>query len=335
MGDEEKKPEEKEETRHGRYDPMEYRWALHEPPKKAWVHKETVTPHPHSRLWGHPEHIKWLKHHNRTHVQPREEMKKQLKEKNEKWDDMDIVHFWVIGAIIVSIMFCCMRRSWKARRSKWPFKVLERNGKFITGAIPTSGKGFDGRKRDFTRMATGGRNIVFCTPHDSPQVWQSSVKPGGQFTQETIDEVFNELKQWLDHEVRVNGNCEINPGLAERVVGLLAVGEPYFWTRKFKIPNVFLQPKYIVIVSCTGEVRVAWYAFITDKIRPNMLSGPYAVKFISKDLNEKGSQFFATTKLYYSVRPSTSTDMLQVIEDHYPAMSRAAVENNWNDLFMA
>lgn len=243
--------------------------------------------------------------------------------------------FVCLGGIFTFVAAVICSRSCKACRPRWPFKVLERSGKFITGAIPTSGRGFDGRKRDFCRMATGGRNIIFCTPNDTPQVWRSSVKPGGAFTQETIDTVFEELEKFLEYEVRTSAQAQITPGLAERVVGLLAVGEPYFWTRKFKVPNMFLQPKYIVVVSSTGEVRVAWYAFITDKIKPNMTSGPFWVKFISKDLNEKGAQHFQTTKLFYSVRNNKETDMLQVVESHYSAISKAAVENNWNDWFMA
>lgn len=297
-----------------------------------------TTAHPHSRIWGHPEHIKVVKAAKavaEAKMARNIEHAKHMAGHNEPWDPGHLFFYILLAFLVLLLVFHCMRRSYRARGSKWPFKVLQRSGKFITGAIPTNGKGFDSRKRDFARMATGGRNVLFCTPNDTPQVWKSEQKPDGVFTQDIVDGVYRELQQWLEYEVRVSGKTEITPGLVERVVGLLAVGEPYFWTRKFKIPNVFLQPKYVLIVSSVGEVRVAWYAYITDKIVPNMESGPYIVKFISKDLNEPGAQHFATTKLYYSVRSAKETDMLKVVESHVPAITRAAVENNWNDFFQS
>ena len=75
------------------------------------------------------------------------------------------------------------------------------------------------------------------------------------------------------------------------------------------------QHKFVLAISNKGEVRVGWYAFITDVMpQPNMTSGPYVVKLISQNLNTvEGSDGTAMRSNYIgscraAIKPPTICD---------------------------
>ncbi len=48
---------------------------------------------------------------------------------------------------------------------------------------------------------------------------------------------------------------------------------------------MLLQVKYLLLISGSGQVRVAWYAFVTDKPAPGATAGPFVVKLVTEDVS--------------------------------------------------
>merc|ERR1712226_388712 len=57
----------------------------------------------------------------------------------------------------------------------------------------------------------------------------------------------------------------------------------------------------------SGQVRVAWFAFITDKVVPGATSGPFVAKLVTEDLNASRDRTY--TKFSYTTRQTRVDDM--------------------------
>eukprot|EP00746_Dinoflagellata_sp_MGD_P124139 gnl/MRDRNA2_/MRDRNA2_58723_c0_seq1.p1 gnl/MRDRNA2_/MRDRNA2_58723_c0~~gnl/MRDRNA2_/MRDRNA2_58723_c0_seq1.p1 ORF type:complete len:258 (+),score=57.53 gnl/MRDRNA2_/MRDRNA2_58723_c0_seq1:73-846(+) len=222
--------------------------------------------------------------------------------------------------------------------AKWPFKQLQRRGTYQTHGLPTDGNvTLKERKRDFARFTTPSTQpgvFVVTASASTPQAWFRQTKDGDAgLDDEVAETVFSELDSWLRNAVPAPVE-----GLAERCVALLAVSNGIDFAMKHQIPLMMNQPKFVLMVSSKGEVRIAWFTFIVDEVKPNISAGPYMVKMITEDLNTTKVQAAASKQgvsCEYVAGATSKQDMGAYVKEQAAAFSRAVVENEYKDLLVA
>merc|ERR1712139_764053 len=97
---------------------------------------------------------------------------------------------------------------------------------------------------------------------------------------------------------------------------------------RHQVPPMTFQAKYVLMISKTGQVRCAWYAFITDQPKPGATSGPFVAKLVSEDFSaERGDRTYAIAQ--YSVKETRATNMEQVIAAHIPLILKGIDTDAW------
>ncbi|CAE8724202.1 unnamed protein product [Polarella glacialis] len=94
------------------------------------------------------------------------------------------------------------------------------------------------------------------------------------------------------------------------------------------VPPMILQAKYVLLISKTGQVRVAWFAFVTDNPQPGMTSGPFVAKLVSENLNAErdGSTHCSFA---YTAKASSCGDMEKIISSQLPQILKGIDEDKW------
>lgn len=241
--------------------------------------------------------------------------------------------FFLIPAVLVLLSTGFLRR----RRRRWPFKHLQRKGVYRTAPLPTGGTAFEERKRDFARVvapsAKAGLYVVTASL-GTPTPWCSSLERlKGNVNKEVSDAVFKEFSDWLQNELMSSNASE---GLAKRVVALVSASEGFTFAMQQEVPPLFPQSKFVLVLSRTGVVRVLWLAFAAQEVMPNMTSTPFILKLLAQDVNDVESAVETMEDgvgMEYAVVHAFHKDLDKyILEKQSAGLSRAALENCWNDV---
>eukprot|EP00929_Paragymnodinium_shiwhaense_P015301 TRINITY_DN123372_c0_g1_i1.p1 TRINITY_DN123372_c0_g1~~TRINITY_DN123372_c0_g1_i1.p1 ORF type:complete len:260 (+),score=79.17 TRINITY_DN123372_c0_g1_i1:95-874(+) len=252
--------------------------------------------------------------------------------------DLTISSVFFVGVGIFVALLRFFVPSLRRLLAPWPFKELKQRGTYKSSVLPTSGSAFAERKRDFARIAaTKGGLLVLTSASGVAQPYASSGASSGDFSEEKADAVFAEFEKWLAAQLaEAASGTKVTADLAARVVGSVAVNDTVAFAMAHKVPPMFPQSKFLLVLSSSGEARVLWLAFATPEPKPNMTSTPYLVKLLSSDLNSEQAAEQATAKglpLEYAVVHTSCTSLDDyILKQRAAAFSRAAVENNWDDV---
>mmetsp|Transcript_15673 Transcript_15673/g.31838 ORF Transcript_15673/g.31838 Transcript_15673/m.31838 type:complete len:252 (-) Transcript_15673:276-1031(-) len=210
----------------------------------------------------------------------------------------------------------------------WPFPKLQDHGIFPYPQGEQSA--LDERKSDFCRIAWTMTDLLVATPEAPiPEVWKypGFGKKKESAHREEAEHMFQNLDKWVRDEIKqVDG--ETSKGLAARMVELLSVSPAITFAMEHNIPLQILQAKYMVTVSRSAQVRILWYAFITDEVKAGAKSGPYVLKLLSHDLN----QAEADSSLLYTARRTRETQMCAITAKATEAIRNAILKDEWEAL---
>jgi len=126
---------------------------------------------------------------------------------------------------------------------------------------------------------------------------------------------------------------EMSAGLADRCVALLGAGEGVGFTVTHHLQPVLLQPRFVLLMATSGEVRVAWFAFITDKVQPNMTSGPCIIRLLSEDLNSgevASSCHSMGIQMQFAAHLTSETDISDLVGTLWGTMCRTVNDGCWD-----
>merc|ERR1712060_959969 len=98
----------------------------------------------------------------------------------------------------------------------------------------------------------------------------------------------SDLSSWLAGALATTEHA-MQDGLIDRCIALLSAGEGVGFTITYALTPVLLQPHFCLMVSPLGEVRIVWFAYVTDSQRPDMQFGEHIVRMFSDDLNAVAS----------------------------------------------
>lgn len=211
---------------------------------------------------------------------------------------------------------------------------LQPKGRF-EHADPANEEALEERKRDFSRIAMTQRDIwIFTTSCRRPGVtfpikqMNESLNGGG-----VIQSCFEQLRFWLRSElVNINGAADLELTsrwyLSDRVISSISVTPCFNFAMFYQVPPMFLQVKYILAISRSGQVRVIWYAFITNNPLPGATSGPWVVRLVSEDLNIERDRTHII--FWYTVKANRETAMENVVAGQIPQLLGGIDEDAWD-----
>ena len=97
-----------------------------------------------------------------------------------------------------------------------------------------------------------------------------------------------------------------------------------------------LQPGMSRSQSCVvnpvqgGQVRVAWFAFVSNNPEPGATSGPCVVKLVSEDLRSADRDARTFSRFFYTAARAHSTDMEKIISGMVPQILQGIDSDRWN-----
>lgn len=200
---------------------------------------------------------------------------------------------------------------------------------------PASKDAIAERKRDFSRIVGTRRDIwVFTADARKPgTVMPVELQQAGNM--EDLGRVaYEKLKFWLQGELgKIPGAIDLGMTsqwpVVDRVINFISVTPGFDFLMQHKVPPMILQAKYVLMISKTGQVRAAWYAFATDKPAPGATSGPFIVKLTSEDLNgDRGGLTYGQHS--YTAKATRETDMEKVIAAHLPLITKGIDSDAWD-----
>merc|ERR1712107_532027 len=172
-----------------------------------------------------------------------------------------------------------------------------------------------GRERDFARIVANKRDLWTLTEFvrnagvvlglDIPPDLHDGVKP-----------CLQKFKYWLQQELgRIPGAIDLGMTsrwpVFDRLVHLISVSPGFEFIMGKKVQPNLLQPKYVLMISRSGQVRIAWYAYVQDKIMPGATAGPFVVKLVSEDLNAERDRSY--TIFQYTAKATGESDMEKIL----------------------
>ncbi|GAB5363475.1 hypothetical protein AAMO2058_000886400 [Amorphochlora amoebiformis] len=218
----------------------------------------------------------------------------------------------------------------------WPFPELDDHGLFTHTRAENSK--LEECKSDFCRIAWTKTDLLVSTPEaPMPEVWKWWQLDGAPKEEEAphkeiSDKMFKHLGRWLRNEMKGTGS-EAATDLTAKIVDLISVTPAVTFALEHKVPMQFLQTKFILLISAKGEVRVLWLAFMTDKVKPGAKSGPFVLKLLSSNLNDKGDQKGEKECiLSYSAKRTLETQICAVTSQGNSHISKAILEDEWTSL---
>lgn len=215
--------------------------------------------------------------------------------------------------------------------AKCPFMAGHRYGTYQTQGTPI-GSNLQACKRDFARFVAADPSDVFVvtTSEITPTPWSTQTNIDQGLEQEYAESVFAELDTWLRHFVKEPTN-----GLKERCIALLVNNNLIDFARQHQKPLMMAQPKFVLMVNAKSEVRVLWFAFMSDasKLKEGLLGEPFMVKMMSEDLNSTPAQCTQGVTFDFVTAPTLEKDMaLYVREKMSAGFRRSVVDNDCQDL---
>eukprot|EP00931_Biecheleriopsis_adriatica_P096989 TRINITY_DN70740_c0_g1_i1.p1 TRINITY_DN70740_c0_g1~~TRINITY_DN70740_c0_g1_i1.p1 ORF type:complete len:263 (-),score=50.74 TRINITY_DN70740_c0_g1_i1:14-802(-) len=196
------------------------------------------------------------------------------------------------------------------------------------------------RGRDFTRIASSKQDIWIFTDvqREARKILPLDITTGGDVTEEMVKASVAKLRSWLHNEFyRIPGAADLDLDvLVSRVVALLSVTPGFDWVMRHGVPPMLLQTKYLLMISRSGQVRVAWFAFICDKPVPGAKAGSHVAKLVSEDLNTKRQPKTRTyAVLQYTAKSTSEVDMDKIIAKQVPLILRGVDKDDWTPFVQA
>eukprot|EP00933_Yihiella_yeosuensis_P041734 TRINITY_DN36133_c6_g1_i1.p1 TRINITY_DN36133_c6_g1~~TRINITY_DN36133_c6_g1_i1.p1 ORF type:complete len:184 (+),score=28.80 TRINITY_DN36133_c6_g1_i1:82-552(+) len=149
----------------------------------------------------------------------------------------------------------------------------------------------------------------------------------------------NKLKFWLQMELgRTPGAMDLGAtsqmSMVDRVVQAISVSPGFDFAMRHAVPPMIMQAKFLLIVSKSGQVRVLWAAFVTDKVVPGLTAGPFVVKLVSEDLKaERDSRTYTQWK--YTAKAARSADIEKILQGYVPHIIKGITSDKWDALEQA
>lgn len=141
--------------------------------------------------------------------------------------------------------------------------------------------------------------------------------------------------RWLQQELgRIPGAIDLGMTsqwtVVDRIIYFISASPGFDFAMRHKVPPRILQPKYLVLVSNGGQVRVAWFAFVSNHADPGATAGPFVVKLVSEDLRSEDRDLRSYSKFTYTTRPASGSDMEKIISGMVPAILKGVDNDKWD-----
>jgi len=252
---------------------------------------------------------------------------------------------FMLTCLIVSLCICLLWKLSSEKMQDMPHDAKDMQdcaklqwsqvrGTYQTQGTPT-GRNLQACKRDFARGTAADPCDVFMvtTSLIAPTPWSTLTNIDKGLEDDYDESVFAELDTWLRHHVK-----EPTAGLTERCIALLVSSNLIDFAKKQQSPMLMTQPKFVLLVSAKNEVRVLWFAFMSDakRLKEGLLGEPFMVKMMSEDLNSMQAQLKAHTQGvtfdFVTARTIEKNMALYVQEKMSADFRRAVVEDDCQDL---
>jgi len=219
--------------------------------------------------------------------------------------------------------------------------MLPRRGRWCTGPLPTDAAGIRERRRDFARLVApdGPNSFVVVAPGESPPVnWARQCNGPGSpeardVTSSAGDAAAADLTEWLTDALR-STDRPMHADLIDSCIALSSAGEGVSFAITYGLTPVLTQPHFVLFASPRGEVRIAWFVYVTDEIRPNAQSGRWLVVLLTEDLNKAELAKNKGVWLNFAVSATDEPEMAQILARNTAALRRAVDDGAW-DLVLA
>lgn len=225
-------------------------------------------------------------------------------------------------------------------RKKPPPGKLQVNGEFNL-EDPANAEAILERQRDFLRIASTKRDIwIFSETDTKPGIVLpiDTSAAAGDNSSDAVQPAVQKLKFFLQERLgKIPGAIDLGLTsqwpVVDRVAWLISVTPGFDFAMRHQVQPMLLQPKYLLLISKTGQVRVAWYAFATDKPVPGATAGPFVLKLVSEDLNAERERTWTTFK--YTARATRVQDMEAFIAQQAPLIMKGINSDKWDPYTMA
>mmetsp|Transcript_88663 Transcript_88663/g.185295 ORF Transcript_88663/g.185295 Transcript_88663/m.185295 type:complete len:257 (+) Transcript_88663:42-812(+) len=201
---------------------------------------------------------------------------------------------------------------------------------------PANDSAISERKRDFMRIVGTNRDLWILTPSERQP---GTVLPAEAFkkAEQSEEGVYNSMKTWLQGELKKLPTPAESAELEEvlnRVVYFVSTSPGFEFAMRHRVQPCLLQPKYVVMISKSGEVRAAWYAFCSDKVVPGATAGPFVLKLVTEDLR-KSRNGRTHTEHNYTAKATSEKDMDKLIGKQLQLILKGIDTDNWQPYLAA
>jgi len=197
------------------------------------------------------------------------------------------------------------------------------------------------RRRDFCRIVATKRDLwIFTAASRQPGVslpvdLPMGMGPDGGDTAVAEKVCYNKLKWWLQQELgRIPGAIDLGMtsewSVVDRIMYFISASPGFDFAMRHKVPPRILQPKYMILVSNGGQVRVAWFAFVSNHADPGATAGPFVVKLVSEDLRSADRGLRTFSKFTYTTRAASCSDMEKIISAMVPSILKGVDQDKWD-----
>lgn len=243
---------------------------------------------------------------------------------------------WMALAFVIPAAFLLWGLT---RRRPLPGKLLK-SGSF-ENEDPANQDTIRERERDFFRIVGTKRDLWVLTSsiRTVGSVLPLNISSGGSSdVEEAIKPCLQSFKYWLQEELgKIPGAIDLGMTskweVFDRLVHLTSVTPGFEFIMRHKVTPMLNQPKYLIMISKSGQVRLAWFAFITDKPVPGSTAGPFVVKLVSEDLNAARDRSY--TNFQYTTRPTREQDMEKYVAGQTTHILRGIDTDAWDPFLRA
>eukprot|EP00913_Durusdinium_trenchii_P015819 g14867.t1 len=171
--------------------------------------------------------------------------------------------------------------------------------------------------------------VFFCSGRSLP----GKLRPRDTVVAEKV--CYNKLKWFLQQELgRIPGAIDLGMTsqwtVVDRIIYFISASPGFDFVMRHKVPPRILQPKYLILVSNGGQVRVALFAFVSKQADPGATAGPFVVKLVSEDLRSADRDSRSFSKFTYTTRPASCSDMEKIISGMVPAILKGVDQDKWD-----
>lgn len=118
--------------------------------------------------------------------------------------------------------------------------------------------------------------------------------------------------------------------VVDRIIYFISASVGFDFVMRHKVPPRIMQPKYLLLVSNKGQVRVALFAFVSNNVDPGATFGDHVVKLVSEDLRSADRDLRSYSKFSYSCRKAPGSDMEKIISNMLPLILKGVDKDQWD-----